>query len=130
MLAFAVLDRLVRVAAGTVLGCHNRGDGDLVFLLAIGKIAAAVVFFVVLGHILIARLRQMAIQASDVRVGMAAVGPVAEQTGIGLLVALDASHGLGRDAALDAEFLHFGIVGLCQSRRLRNDQHQRNKQGA
>ena len=114
MLALAVLGHLVRVAAGAVLGGNDGGDGDFVLLLAIGKITAAVVLFVILGHILISRLGQVAVQTGDVGVGMAAVGPVAEQAGIGLLVALDAGYGLGRNAALDAKLLGLGVIGLCQ----------------
>jgi hypothetical protein len=105
MLAFAVLGHLVRMAAGAVLGRNDGGDGHLVLFLTIGQVAAAIVFFVVFGDILIARLGQVAVQAGDVGIGVAAVGPVPEQAGVGLFVAFDAGLGLRRHAALDSVFL-------------------------
>mgnify|MGYP000532485693 CR=1 FL=1 len=124
MLAFAVLDHLVGMAAGAILGRDHGSDGNFVFLLTIRKITAAVIFFVVLGHVLIPGLGQVTVQAGDVGIGVAAVGPVAEQAGVGLLVALDAGRGLGRNAALDAVLLHLGVVGLRPGRQLHRDQHQ------
>jgi hypothetical protein len=94
------------------LGVTTVAMGTLYFCLAVGQVAAAVVFFVLLGHVLIPRLGQVAVQAGDVGVGVAAVGPVPEQTGVGLLVAFDAGLGLRRNAAFDAEFLDLGKVGL------------------
>jgi hypothetical protein len=86
--------------------------GTLYFLLTVGQVVAAIVFFVALGHILIPRLGQVAVQAGDVGIGVAAVGPVPEQTGVGLLVAFNTGLGLRWNAAFDAEFLDFGKVGL------------------
>ena len=110
--ALAVLGYFVRMASGAILGGDDRGDGYFVLFLTVGQVAAAIVFIVSFGHIIVSRLGQVAVQAGDVGVGVAAVGPIAEQTGIGLFVAFNAGHSLRWNTAFDAEFFNLGKIGL------------------
>jgi len=112
MLGFAVLGGFVRVAAGAVLGGHDGSDGHLVFGLAPGQVGPAVILVMVLGQVAVAGLDQVAVQAGNVGVGVAAVGPVGKDPRGRGPVALDAGLGFRRHAALDAVLLDDGEIGL------------------
>ena len=104
VLAFGVLGGLGRVAARAIARRDDGADGGLAVL------------EVDLADIGVGRAGQVAVQAGDARVGVAAVGPVGDDAGAFLGVALDATLGLFADAAVDAVFLQghgrgFGFGG-------------------